>query len=241
MMRATIIAVLAYAALSVLVEVSADEGKEKAKDEAGDRAQVTKFFKDHVLGKTVVTPKTTFQLDDKKMEGDYQDLTTYNNFAETAQGFSFDLTVVSKEMRYDLDKDGKRIVPGRDYGGTEVYRYEICERASTKKLTGTARPVSSTINAPSREGTVILVTGVKIGDGKLVWNETLPGYADFIAPKGKYKPCTWDSKYTLSVVEGKLWVEYQETNRYDVDPDTLKRTPTKDKLPLFVAKESDQK
>jgi hypothetical protein len=240
-MRSKMITVLACGALSALTWVSAGETKDEAKDQASDRAQVIKFLKEHVIGKTVATPKTTFKLDDNKMEGDYQDLTTFNNFAETAQGFSFDVTVVSQETRYDLDKDGKRISPGRDYGGTEVYRYEVCERTSTKKLTGTARPLSSTIKAPSREGTAILVTGVKVAGGKLAWSETLPGYADFIAPKGKYKPCTWDSKYTFSVVEGKLRMEYEETKRYDVDPDTLKRTPTNDKLPLFVAKETDQK
>jgi hypothetical protein len=240
-MRSEMIAVLTCAALSALAGASAGENKDEPKDQASDRAQVVKFLKAHVIGKTIATPKTTFKLDDNKTEGDYQDLTTFTNFAETAQGFSFDVTVVSHETRYDLDKDGKRIAPGRDYSGTEVYRYEICERASTKKLTGTARPLSSTIKAPSREGTAVLVTGVKVTDGKLVWNETLPGYADFIAPRGKYKPCTWDSKYMFSLVEGKLWMEYQETARYDVDPDTLKRTPTKDKLPPFVSKETDPK
>jgi hypothetical protein len=240
-MRRMMMTVLACSALSVPASVAADDKTDDAKGEASDRAQVIKFLKDHVIGKTVATPKTTFRLDDGKMEGDYQDLTTFTNFAETAQGFSFDVTVLSKETRYDLDKDGKRLSPGRDYSGTEVYRYEICERVNTQKLTGTARPLASTIKAPSREGTAILVTGVKVADGKLAWSETLPGYADLIAPKGKYKPGSWDSKYTFSVVDGKLWAEYEETKRYDVDPDTLQRTPTKDKLPLFVAKEHDQK
>jgi hypothetical protein len=239
-MRRKMITVLACAALSALTCVAADENKDAAKDEASDRAQVTKFLKKHVIGKTVATPKTTFKVDDNKMEGDYEDLTTFNNFAETAQGFSFDVTTVSKETRYDLDRDGKRILPGRDNSGTEVFRYEICERASTKQLTGTARLLSRTTKGASYEGCAVLVTGVKVADGKLAWSETLPGYVDLIAAKGKYKPGSWDSKYTLSVVEGKLWTEY-ETKRFDVDPDTLKRTPTKDKLPLFVAKESDQK
>jgi hypothetical protein len=213
------------------------ENHKDFKDEPSDRVQVIKFLKEHVIGKTVATSKTTFKLDDNTMEGEYQDLTTFNNFAETAQGFRFDMTIMSKETRYDLNKEGKRLAPSRDYSGTEVYRYEVCERVSTKKLTGTARPLMSTIKAPSREGTAILVTGMKVVDGKLVWNESLPGYADLIAPKGKYKPCSWDGRNTFSVVEGKLRTEFEETKRYIVDPDTLKRTPTTDKLPPFVAKE----
>jgi hypothetical protein len=234
------ITVLACAALSVLSCASADQELAEAKDEASDRVQVTTFLKEHVIGKTVATPKVTFQLHDNKMEGDYEDLTTFNNFAETAHGFSFDVTIVSKETRFEMDKAGKRVQPGRDNSGTEVFRYEICERASTKKLTGTARLLAKTTRGPGYEGCAILVAGMKLVDGKLAWKETLPGYVDLIATKGQYKPGSWDSKYTLSVVEGKLRTEY-ETKRFDVDPDTLQRTPTDDKVPLFVATETDQK
>jgi hypothetical protein len=239
-MRRLIVPLLACTVLSVPAYLPADEKKDEPKAEASDRAQVTKFLKEHVIDKTVATPKTTFKVDDNKLEGEYEDLTTFNNFIETAQGFSFDVTTVSKETRYDLDKDGKRILPGRDISGTEVFRYEICERASTKKLTGTARMLSRTTKGSTYEATAVLVTGLKVADGKLVWNETLPGYVDLIASKGRYKAGSWDSKYTFSVVEGKLLTEY-ETKRYDVDPETLKRTPTNDKVPVFVAKERDQK
>jgi hypothetical protein len=218
------------------VFVTADE----TKSASSDRVQVTKFLKDHVIDKTVASPKTTYKLDENKMESDSEDQTTFNNFTETAQGFSFDMTIVSKETRYDLDKDGKRIQPGRDLSGTEVYRYEICERLSTKKLTGIARLLSMTTKAPSRKEAVLLVTGVKVVGGKLIWNETLPGYLDLITNQGKYKPGSWDSKSTFSVVDAKLRTEYEVTN-FDVDPDTLKRTPTKEKLPLFVEKEVDLK
>lgn len=235
-MRHLAIALLACAALTGAMARGADDKKA----EASDRAQVKKFLKAHVIGKMVATPKTTFKLDDNKVEGDYEDQTTFNNFTETAEGFSFDVVTISKETRHDLDKEGKRVPPGRDFSGTSVTRYELCERASTKKLTGTARTLSMTMKFPSQEGTAILVTGVKVADGKLSWNETLPGYADFTAAKGKYKPGTFDGKYTFSVVDGKLRTEYDMT-RFDVDPDTLKRTPEKNKLPLFVAKEIDQK
>ena len=239
-MRRKMIPMLVCVALSALRGAYAGEKNDDPKKQTSDRVQVTKFLKEHVMGRTVATRKVTFKLDDNKMEGDYEDLTTFNNLAETAYGFSFDVTTVNKETRFDLDKAGKRIRPGRDNSGTEVFRYEICERASTMKLTGTARLLSKTTKGPGYEGCAILVAGMNVADGKLVWKETLPGYVDLIATKGKYKPGSWDSKYTFSVVEGKLRSEY-DTKRFDVDPDTLKRTATDDKLPLFVAKEIDQK
>jgi hypothetical protein len=58
------------------------------------------------------------------------------------------------------------------------------------------------------------------------------------AAGGKYKPGSWDSRYAFSMVDGKLLVEYEEMKRYDVDPDTLKRTPTKDKLPFSPRRKS---
>jgi len=239
-MRHLSFAVLACAVLTVAAIRAADEPKDNGRTNDSDRAQVTKFFKEHVIGKTLGTPKTKFKMDDNKMEGDYEDQQIYNNFTETAEGFAFDVTSVSKQTLYDLDKEGKRIQPGRDFSGTFLSRYEICERASTKKLTGINRPLSTTIKAPSPEGTVTIVTGMKVADGKLTWNESVPAYIDFPGIKGKYKPGSYDVKMTISIVEGKLQIEGDQTN-FDVDPDTLKRTPAKEKLPIFVTKEIDRK
>jgi hypothetical protein len=231
-MRPIAVARLFAVVLTASTILSADEKNA----ETGDRAQVTRFLKDHVIGKTVSFPKTTIKLDDNSMESDSEEQDTFNNFTESAQGFSFDLTMVNKETRYDLGKDGKRVQPGRDLSGTEVYRYEIIERVSTKKLTGTVRILSMTTKAPSREGAAILVTGMTVSEGKLVWNETLPGYLDLVAAGGKYKPGSWDSRCTFSRVQGRLRFETAVTT-FDVDPDTLKRTPRKEQLPPFVAKE----
>jgi hypothetical protein len=235
-MRHLTITLLACAALGGTTLVAADEKKA----ERSDRAQVMAFLKKHVVGKTLATPKTTIKFDDNKVEGDYEDQITFNNFRKTAESFSFDMVTVSKESRHDLDKDGKRVAPGRDTSGTTVWRYEIGERASTKKLTGTARIVSTTRKSPNQDGTVLLVTGVKVADGKLLWNETQPGYGDATAAEGKYKPASFDGKYTFSITDGKLRSESDFTI-FDVDPETLKRTPVKSKPPLIVAKEIVQK
>jgi hypothetical protein len=79
---------------------------------------------------------------------------------------------------------------------------------------------------------------MKVVDGKLTWKETLPGYLDLVTAKGKYKPGSWDSSNTFSLVDGKLRCEYDITN-FNIDPDTLQRTPMKEKPQFFVATERD--
>jgi hypothetical protein len=202
--------------------------------------QVVKFLKQNVMGRTVALPKSTFKLDGDKMEGESEERITYTDFSETADGFSFNAISVTKESRHDLDKNGKRIGPARQVGGTVVDHYEFGERASTKKLTGTIRTVSATTKHQKQDGTVVLVLGVKLAGGKLSWTETQPGYGDFTAAGGKLKPGSIEGKCTFSVVGGKLQTEYLVT-RFDVDPDTLQRTPEKNKLPPFVSKEIDSK
>ena len=238
-MQHLIISLLTGAALTGAA-LGAELKKGEGTIDGTDRAQVIKFFKQNVIGRTLATPKTTYKWDDNKMEGDYQDQVIYNSFTETAEGFAFDVTSVSKQTLYDLDKQGQRLQPGRDFSGTFVLRYEIGERKSTQQLTGIARPIAMTIKAPSPEGTVSLVTGMKVADGKLTWNETLPGYGDSPGTKGKYKPGSWSVKVSMCLVEGKLHIEADQTN-YDVDPVTLQRTPAKEKLPIFVTKEINRK
>lgn len=194
-MQHLIISLLTGAALTATA-LGAEKGESKF--DGTDCAQVIKFFKENVIGRTLATPQTTYKWDDNKMEGEYQDQVIYNNFTETAAGFTFDVTSVSKQTLYDLDPQGQRLQPGRDFSGTFVLRYEICERTSTKQLTGIARPIAMTIKAPSVEGTISLVTGMKVADGKLIWNETLPGYADFPSAKDKYKPGSWSVKASMS-------------------------------------------
>jgi hypothetical protein len=226
----------AFIATLALSSFSAFPGADETKLATSDRVQVLKFLKDHVVGRTVVTPKSIFKLDNDTMEAESEDQISYTNLMESASGFSFDVTTVAKVTRYDLDKTGKRKLPGRDLSGTEVYRYEIVERVSTKKLTGTGRLLSMTTKSPSRDGSAILFTGIKVADGKLYWNETLPGYLDLIAAGGKYKPGSWDATNSFFVVEGKLHAKAEYTV-FEVDPDTLKRVPRKEKTATFLSKE----
>jgi hypothetical protein len=220
--------------------IARDEKKVEAKAGPSERDQVVAFLKKNVIGKTMAMPKTTFKFDDKKIEvvGEEQD--TFQNLVETADGFSYDVTAVVKSMVYDINEEGKRVGPGRDFSGAGVSRAEIAERASTKKLTGIGRTLSTTVKGPSPEGIVTLIKDVRVVDGKLLLSATLPGYEDFPASKGTFKPASFDEKSTLSVVDGKLRFE-DDITFFDVDPDTLQRTPAKDKRLHVVADEIEQK
>lgn len=212
---------------------------EEPKTALSERQRVTRFLQEHVIGKTVVTPKSIHKLDRDTMESETEDQIAFTNLTESSQGFSFDFTMINKAMRYDLDPSGQRKLPGRDLSGTEVYRYEIVERISTGKLTGTIRLLSMTVKAPSREGAAILIFGIKVEDGKLHWNETLPGYLDLVAAGGKYKPGSWDATNVMFLEKGKLHLRTMYT-LFDVDPDTLTRTQRPDKIPPFVSIERNQ-
>ena len=201
-----------------------------------DRAEVVKFLKEAVIGRTLATPKTTFPWDDGKAEGEVEDQYTYHDLTETAHGFCFDVTTVSRIMFYDLDKEGRRVQPGRAWRGTTVVRYEIGERASTKQLTGFCRVLSTTNKDSRPTGTVRIITGMRLSDGKLTWEATRPGYADAPAAGGTYKPAAIDGKETFLLEDGKLRNQ-TDLAFFDVDPDTLRRSPSPNKTLTLVAKE----
>jgi hypothetical protein len=146
------------------------------------------------------------------------------------------VTTVTRSTIYDLDKEGRRILPGRLRSGTIVVRYEIGERASTKKLTGYSRLLSTTLKDSRPTGTVRIITRMRLSDGKLTWESTRPGYYDTPAAGGKYKPASADSKVTVSLEDGKLREE-TELAYFDVDPETLQRSPSPFKTLTAVAKE----
>ena len=208
--------------------------------EASDRTDVVKFLKNHVMGKTLVTPLTANKGDGGKFEETYEDQSSFSNLVETETGFHFDLTVKAKQVVYDLDKDGKRILPGRDQSGVTVFRYEVSERKSTQKLMGYWRVVSTTVKELTPLGTVATVHHPQVADGQLIWKESQAGYADSTAPLGKFKPGAYSSKSKLLLADGKLQWHWDQVN-FDVDPETLQRTPTKDVVPTTISKEADAK
>ncbi len=234
-MRKTTFFLIFHAALGCTNIVVADEPQ----GDHSECALVKAFLKKHVIGKTIKTPRTAFKRAGN-IEDEFEDQEDFHNLVETRHGFRFDITIVAKQTIYDLDADHKRVLPGRDLSETTVYRCEFGERTSTHRLTGTARVASTTRKDARFTGVMMLITSVKIADGQLQWQQSVPGYMDFMVNGGKYKPGSFDDIYTLSIVNGKLQAEDNFTE-FDVNPDTLKRTRSKNQPPRLTAYETERK
>ena len=201
-----------------------------------ERLQVVKFLKDNIIGKTVVSVPVNTSADQNRIEGVSEDQTFYSNLVEKVDGFCFDLTVIFRGALFALDKSGKRVQVEGSLNTVRVFRYEMTERNSTGKLVGFARFVSSTNTQPDPfSGTVFLARMWLEGDALLI-QDNQAGYADVAVAGGTFKPIASDGKYRYALESGKLAVHFQQTN-YDVDPETLTRTPTKDKFPIQISKE----
>jgi hypothetical protein len=217
-------------------QARADEPK--AAEKASRRAQVVEFLRKHAVGKTLATSPLTFKLDDAKVEVAGEDQISLSNLVETPEGFKFDLTSVSKVSSYDLDPDGKRSSPGRDWSGVTVVRYELKELRSTGALIGLARLVSSTVKDFDVTG---VAAGVQVAfrEDQLTLKESGVLYGDQLAAKGEFKPGSSEGTTRLSLKEGKLRLD-SDNAAFDVDPETLKRTPSKDKLPTITYMEIER-
>ena len=224
---------IAFAPLTAHV-VAADDTKPTAKSQ---RSEVISFLRNHVLGKTLLSPSSTFRIDGGKVEVVSEEQMAISGLVESPEGFAFEVTSVSKAMTYDIDKAGQRTMPGHDYSGVRVYRYEVKEMRCTKALAGFTRLLSATGKDKDPIGQFSSIR-VSMDDDKLLIKESTVDYVDFIATKGLFKPGALDLFSHFSLDKGKLRLE-QSMDLFDVDPVTLKRSPAKDKLPTDVFKETD--
>ena len=200
-----------------------------------ERIQVINFLRDHVMGKTVyAAPLTTYE-DDGRIMVLSDDQTFFSNLTETPSGFAYDLTAVARGTRYQQDKAGQFDEPEGSLLAVRVYRYEITERKSSGKLIGFARYISSTNTDDPFLG-AIFVSRMRMEGGALIVHDSQAGYGDIAGAEGRSKPGAYDGEYRYSVEKEQLVVNYQQTN-YDVDPESLRRTPSAEKMTAQVSHE----
>lgn len=198
--------------------------------------EIINFLKTHVLGKVLLTDELTYTLEDGKLEGVYSDQIIFTGLFESENGFYFDMSVIANEKVYQLDDNGDRISLNRDYNGASVFRYEMAERRSTSDITGIMRMISTTVKDHTVEALVYGIYNVKLADDELSWDECQVLYRDMTSTDGKHRPVALDPKAGLFFKDKKLQFEYMVTC-FDVNPITLEKTVSKDKLPSFIAKE----
>lgn len=201
-----------------------------------ERARALEFLKSHVIGRAVGAAPVTTHTDHDVITGAYEEDAIFSNLVETANGFSFDMTTLARGTRYVHDKGGRQLLAEGTLNAVRVVRYEMTERRSSGHLVGFARFVSSTNTQPDPFSGTIFLVRMWLKDGVLEVEENMAGYADFVSADGSFTPRAVDGKYRYAVEHGKLAVHYQQRT-FDVDPETLRRTPTADRFPDQVSRE----
>ena len=116
--------------------------------------EIIQFLEQNIIGKTLLTDKVVYKLDNGKLEGVYSDKMMFSDLVKTRNGFKFNMTTVTQELVYQLDEKGARTSVAKDYTGTSVFCYELAMRKSTGQLTGYMHCVSSTVENQTMEAVV---------------------------------------------------------------------------------------
>lgn len=198
--------------------------------------EIIQFIRKNIIGKTLFTDEVVYKLENGTLEGVYSDKMMFSDWVQTENGFKFNMTTVTRELVYNLDGKGMRTTIAKDYTGTSVFRYELAFRKSTNQLTGYMRCISTTVQHQTMEAVVCGISGVTFDGKELKWQEKQLLYRDNPVEADKYKPVTFDSKVRFYLDNGKAVFEYLPT-LWEVDPDTLERSLSKDDYPPYISRE----
>lgn len=198
--------------------------------------EIIQFLEQNIIGKTLLTDKVVYKLDNGKLEGVYSDKMMFSDLVRTRNGFKFNMTTVTQELVYELDEKGAKASVAKDYTGTSVFCYELAMRKSTRQLTGYMHCVSSTVENQTMEAVVCGIFDVSFDGKELKWQESQLLYRDNPIEKNLYKPIAFDSKARLYLDSGKVVFEYLPM-LWDIDPNTLEKKLSKDDYPPYISKE----
>lgn len=201
--------------------------------------QVVDFLERHVIGHTVAAQPITARTNGGRTEITYVDQNFFSNLSQTPDGFGFDLTAVTLGRRYGLDEQGRRVELAGSLDAVRVYRYELTERPSTGQLLGFARFVSSTNTEFDPFSGACFLSRMRLAGEELIVQDMQVGYGDFVDRGGVRRPIAVDGVYRYTVKDGRLIVQFDQ-GTFNVDPETLTRTPTGDQFPTQVSEEFDE-
>ena len=198
--------------------------------------EIIQFLKENIIGKNLFTDDVVYQLDNGKLEGVYSDKIVFSDLAKTENGFGFNMTTVTHELIYNINGKGSRMTIAKDYTGTSVFRYELAMRKSTNQMTGYMRCISTTVQNQTMEAVVCGIFDVNFDGKELKWQENQLLYRDNPIGDDNYKPVAFDAKVRFHLDKGKAVFEYLPT-LWDVNPDTLAKSLSKDDYPAYISKE----
>lgn len=198
--------------------------------------QIIDFLLRRVMGKALYTDELVYQLEDGALMGVYSDQMSFSNLRWSSTGFSFDLTVVSREHIYEMAADGARGPLRQDFSGTALFRYELARRRSSNQVTGIFRFISASNGDATSEALASAIYDLTFADDSLAWTEQQMLYRDQPSGGKSFRPVTFDAKCKLYFVEEKLYYLYDAVC-YDVDPETMARNQANATYPRFISKE----
>jgi len=187
------------------------------------------FFAQNMLGKDFTMPadaQRIRRLDDGKVEADFDRRIRYANLAVSPEGFSYNTLLTIKQTNYDLDANGNRILPGRVMDRTFVIRSKYGRSLSTGKIVGSWEMLYN-----DHPNAVFGMTGnmiMSMEEDKLVILSLPGGFLDGFAASGRFVPRTNQSRMEVAVRDGKV-IQTTTSEMFDVDPETLERTPVGEK------------
>jgi hypothetical protein len=194
------------------------------------------FLKEHVIGKSLRTDETIYQLEEGKLEGIYTDEMFFSDLLLAQNGIQFNMTTITREKIYFLDSNKKRGEIKKDFSGVSVFHYELSERKSTSQLTGIMRLLSSTVPEHTMESVVYGVCNIEYRNDQLHWDEKQLLYRDMPSDNSGFRPVAFDAKIRLFIENGKLRFEYTPSY-FDVNIETFRKSLSKDQYPVFLTKE----
>lgn len=183
---------------------------------------VQSFLEENVIGRTLET-RITSQITGSSLEAEFHRRTHYQNLIRTPEALSFDVVFLVKQKNYDLDENGKRLdKPPQVKDRNLVIRYSVRQLKSSGTLVGLQRVLTNSLTDPTGAGSAVQMS---VKNSRLILTASTPLYSDHFAAADKLK--TGASKIT-----NEFWTEDQKLKSkihefgYDVDPETLERTPS---------------
>jgi len=195
---------------------------------------IVEFLKKNVNGKTLYTDEISYTLENGRLSVTYSDQISLSNMFFSKVRCTMDMFVVSKERIADTET-GKIV---SDKYTSSLYRRSFAYRRSTGNVSGVLIHLSSSdMSGPvPEESTVSITYRAKFEKNGFSWIEDQMSYRDMFCADGGYRPVAFRTKCRLFLEDGVLVYEH-EPECFEVNAETLARTPSDEKYPMLISKE----
>lgn len=210
----------------------------KNNDQNSQLVKAYNFFERNIIGRTITTPMTTYEIGRGKMEADFTEEYTFKNLIPTkvsasdnviVWGFTYDWVTTTNQTNYELDENGKRTNAVVVKNRTNHKRCYVSDIDSTGDLLANCLRLDDNLqvlNVGVPGGFQIKVDGNKL---LMISRSKLYGSCYSAEHKTGYYPCSsdWLDEYFITE-NGKLRIIQKTLQRYEVNPVTWEFKPITD-------------